>query len=69
VREYDRNREEGGHGARNDFENIVREGVQGREHSIWMEVIAEGDKKPKKEEREHRRRGQWENQCRKRGLC
>jgi hypothetical protein len=48
VREYDRNRVEG-HGTRNDFENIVREGVQGGEHSIWMEGIAE-DEEPKKEE-------------------
>jgi hypothetical protein len=43
-----------GHGARNNnFENIVRECVRGREHSIGVEVIAGGDEKPKREEQEH----------------
>jgi len=40
-------------GARNNnFENIVRGCVQGRERWIGMGVTAE-DEKPKKEEREH----------------
>ena len=63
MREYDRNREEG-HGTRNDFENIVREGVQGGEHSVWMEVIAE-DEKPKAEGWDNRRQRRWESRCRK----
>jgi len=45
-----------GHGARNDFENIVRECVQGGEHSMWMEVTVE-DEKPKKEGRKHSSKG------------
>jgi hypothetical protein len=41
-------------GARNNSsENIVREYVQGGEHSIGMGVVAEDEEKPKKEEREH----------------
>jgi len=51
-------------GARNNnSENIVRECVQGREHSIGVEVITEDDEEPKKEEREHVQQGRWENQC------
>ena len=34
----------------NNSENIVRECVQGREHSIGMGVIAEDEEKPKKRE-------------------
>lgn len=45
-------------GARNNnSENIVRECVQGREHSIGEGVIAGDDEKPKKEEWEHVRCG------------
>jgi hypothetical protein len=39
-------------GARNNnFENIVRGYVQGGEHSIRIEVVGEGDERPKKEGR------------------
>ena len=31
----------------------MREGVEGRERSVGMGVIAENEEKPKKEEREH----------------
>jgi hypothetical protein len=44
VKEYDRNREGGAWCKNNDFENIVREFVQGRE----LEVIAGKTKSPRK---------------------
>jgi hypothetical protein len=44
-------------GARNNnSENIMRECIQERAFDR-MEVIAEGDEKPKKQEREHIRQG------------
>jgi hypothetical protein len=41
---------------------------RGREHSIGVGVIVEGDEYPKKEELEHTRQGRLENQCGKRVL-
>lgn len=55
-------------GARNNnFENIVRGYVQGGEHSIRIEVVGEGDERPKKEG-ESGQQGQRRNQWRKRAL-
>jgi len=62
MKKYDRNREGGNMGARNNnSENFVRGCVQGGEQAIGMVVTAGDDKKSRKEEQEHMWRGQWEN--------